>query len=369
MLLLLSLLLLAFVAPQDERIPPRETMRWEQYEDWCNVPVFVVPDLEGEGESWMTTQGVRSRRKDLRLHPRITETGSWEVLVSDFIDVILELKVLGDGEIRARACGVWHTDIGPNTMGPIIDLHGTVVLEERTAKGERPIRLRFELAGIETGGDIGPQPTRTRGEVVLSAESVTWNATFVVSESPDGDSGAPAEELSLVTIRGPKERIKARGRVDRFGRRQGKWSTWYETGVRQSSSVFRDGIRHGSWISYLADGRIYEQGNFEDGMRSGRWVERSPYFDSMSTNIGFYEMDRKTGEWIDFWGDGTMRARGSYENGRATGLWRRWWPNGTKQSEGYVQDGLPAGHWTLWHEDGVVKEERTYRERRPRRDS
>ena len=67
----------------------------------------------------------------------------------------------------------------------------------------------------------------------------------------------------------------------------------------------------------------------------------------------------KSGEWLERWADGTLRARGAFESGRRSGPWTRWWPNGNKLSEGSMKNGYPIGEWTYWNEDGSVKEVKT----------
>jgi antitoxin component YwqK of YwqJK toxin-antitoxin module len=58
----------------------------------------------------------------------------------------------------------------------------------------------------------------------------------------------------------------SKNRLDRSGRKQGYWESYYSDGVLQSKGLYKNDERHGIWEYYYSDGdliktKIYKNNN------------------------------------------------------------------------------------------------------------
>ena len=70
--------------------------------------------------------------------------------------------------------------------------------------------------------------------------------------------------------------------------------------------------------------------------------------------------DVKTGEWTEWYANGTRRFEGTFENGKPIREHTWWHPNGQRMLSGNYEAGLSEGLWTRWHPTGMKQEEGTY---------
>ncbi len=69
---------------------------------------------------------------------------------------------------------------------------------------------------------------------------------------------------------------------------------------------------------------------------------------------------KKTGakEFIHYYRDGTVWARGQTLNGSATGYWEWFRKDGTKMGSGYFENGQQVGEWINYDKAGKVEKVR-----------
>jgi len=333
--------------------------------DWIDVPAFAVEAIDLASGSWMARDGHERRGEELFVLGRVAASGTLEVLASDFdglwgVDLLLRVTIDGMGRVTVEASSSWHTGVGSHLGGPIVDLHGDVRIEERTAETAGPLRMGFRLAGIQANRGQASSPVLLEGGLeVAIAEPETRPVVSAPGWSPPLMLPRPEPaDLREVSMRWPDGTRRTHGWVDTTGRRQGVWNTWYANGNPQSRSTFMGGERNGSWCSYNTRGSVYEQGLFIFGRRAGAWSKYGWGHDRLSEH-GHYVQGQKQGEWTEYYADGrSVRARGVFEEGSKTGPWTAWWPNGNKQSKVSYQRGYPVGAWDFWNEDGSLKETR-----------
>ena len=57
----------------------------------------------------------------------------------------------------------------------------------------------------------------------------------------------------------------------RFGKKHGKWASFYPTGQLQSETEYENGHRTGKTIVWYQNGKVMYEGNYKNDQRSGIW--------------------------------------------------------------------------------------------------
>ena len=68
----------------------------------------------------------------------------------------------------------------------------------------------------------------------------------------------------------PDFKTKALGKTIN-GKREGKWTYWFQNGNKWTEAEFVDGLQHGEQTVYHENGQTYYKGNLENGIRVGEW--------------------------------------------------------------------------------------------------
>ena len=97
------------------------------------------------------------------------------------------------------------------------------------------------------------------------------------------------------------------------GKRDGKWTTWYENGQKRSKANWDNGKRDGKWTTWYDNGEKLAQKKFKNGKKVGRWRE-----------------------WYD---DGQIKVVDFYKDGKLDGNSSKWDKNGQKTFEATYTDG------------------------------
>ncbi len=87
-------------------------------------------------------------------------------------------------------------------------------------------------------------------------------------------------------------RVYAKGTIE-DGLRQGLWTFWYRSGVKQMEGLYKDGVQQGEWTKWWTNGTMATQGSFEGGWMHGKWID---CFDSGEiAQESHWEKGRRTG--------------------------------------------------------------------------
>lgn len=190
-------------------------------------------------------------------------------------------------------------------------------------------------------------------------------------------------------------------RKDGLGRKQGDWKTFYEEGqikdVEQYSSDIKNGyfkwfdkdgnlIRiekyvNGSLIEdapeiqthdliteYYANGNIKTIGSYRNNIAEG---VRREYNEDGSAKAGYImhkgkiigkgiidDSGKKQGDWIEYYMNGKVRAKGSYTNHVRNGKWLFYHENGVLEQSGFfTADGKHTGLWIWYYNNGQLRRE------------
>ena len=69
------------------------------------------------------------------------------------------------------------------------------------------------------------------------------------------------------------------------GKRDGKWTTWYENGQIKSEEYYKDGERDGKWTTWYETGQIKSEISFKDG-NSTTWHKNGQIMSEKSIEDG-----------------------------------------------------------------------------------
>lgn len=97
----------------------------------------------------------------------------------------------------------------------------------------------------------------------------------------------------------------------------------------------------------------HRDGYYSGGKREGRWTYW--YQSGQKRCEGNYSGGKKEGRWTYWHRNGQKAEEGDYSGGNKEGQWTTWWEiNGQKLSEGFYGGGEKCGVWTEWDRDGQV---------------
>ncbi|HKP94570.1 MAG TPA: hypothetical protein VJ385_02320 [Fibrobacteria bacterium] len=145
--------------------------------------------------------------------------------------------------------------------------------------------------------------------------------------------------------------VVEKGSFDAQGRKDGTWEAFYAEGKRASVMHFRGGLDQDSAYAWDEAGRLKERAHFDSGTG-----ERLAY-DSLGHLIErrHFLKGRPDGESWTYWPQGGKRALLLYKDGKPATM-QKWHPNGRPMADGVFADGHRTGEWKDWWENGTLKE-------------
>jgi len=193
-------------------------------------------------------------------------------------------------------------------------------------------------------------------------------------------------------------------RKDGYGRKQGRWCTFYDRGSLKSETTYKDDRKNGYLKEYAENGDLlriskyvddviqpeaeeiqkmetrneyYPDGNirvsamFRNGVPEGIKREYSAdgnvekaylYKNGIIIGEGIVKDDgNRDGHWKDYYPDGSLKAEGNYDNGRQTGEWTYYHSNGRIEQTGkFNRQGKFEGTWKWYFDTGQLLREETY---------
>jgi len=102
--------------------------------------------------------------------------------------------------------------------------------------------------------------SNTEDEVADKAEVFVASDQPVNGKIPDGD----------FSIKYPDGTIKINGQM-LDNKRVGGWTSYYESGVKQSETTYKNGILNGKTASFYANGQVRYIGYYMGGKKEGKW--------------------------------------------------------------------------------------------------
>jgi len=120
--------------------------------------------------------------------------------------------------------------------------------------------------------------------------------------------------------------------------KMGLWKFWSATQPHYliSEETYHNDIRHGLSVKYYPDSTVAEKVAWDMGNRSG--------------------------EWLQYYPDGSVCLRAEYLEGKLEGPFSYYHPNGRLQYEGRYHADHRTGDWMVFKEDGSLKQIITYKD-------
>lgn len=188
----------------------------------------------------------------------------------------------------------------------------------------------------------------------------------IVQENP--------EELALLDIRkGYYEngQVKWEGTYNYLGEKEGTFKSYEDNGDLKDAAVYSKGIllakgklnkegeRIEEWIFFYPDSALRAKGEYKDGLRFGLWVFY--HNNGKLEQKGKYVKDEKPhGDWIWYYPNGQVWREEGFWKGKEDGLATEYSDTGSVVSKGQYIDGKKDGPW--YYEMGDHKEEGNYLE-------
>ncbi len=183
-------------------------------------------------------------------------------------------------------------------------------------------------------------------------------------------------------------------KINENGERSGTWVKFHKNGAIAFRNNYKNGLLHDKQYVYnqqgeLVDQSVYNKGNYlrystdlfaldvtikKEFDTDSNLIFRGVYKDSVPvgmhrwydstgtlTKVGVYSTkgklegeglitaagDRK-GDWILYYSEGAIEAKGKYANNKRIGQWTFYYPNGQLFQEGTYYQGAPEGEW-IWY--------------------
>ncbi|WP_124398366.1 toxin-antitoxin system YwqK family antitoxin [Thermaurantimonas aggregans] len=154
--------------------------------------------------------------------------------------------------------------------------------------------------------------------------------------------------------------------------KEGIWEYYYPDGSIQEKGEYKRDLLNGKWLSYCTngnilkeisyingkeegllreydcDGNLIKEANYEDGLLNGPWFLSLNNF----TEKGQYLNDLKSGKWLTFYDDVTLKSEVYYENGLLNGSYTIYYPDGKKMITGNYLFGKRDGIWSFYDQNG-----------------
>lgn len=323
-------------------------------DDWTTVPVKVVSRIDVPATAhvgWQESTMRHSVKADGEKRSVHVTDGEWHS--GKTLDLVFDVDAEGVPVAWTRATE--YSDVGGEGVQPIVDMVGTVEIEQRASDAETPVRIRYDLVGIRVLFDQ-LTPWHVTGAVELDHTQLPWSAAF----EPGSRSASELDEVPRPTLLTWQSGMpRAYGHVDARGLRVGLWTTWWPSGARQSVTEFVDGRRAGKWRAFGREGAAKSEGQLVGGEQHGAWKEFTRRFDVPAIEAGSYAQGAKDGRWTVTLATGVVVDEGAFAMGREVGVWTDRWPNGEVRRIGdYDEFGDGRVRWKRWNERGEYEGER-----------
>ncbi len=121
--------------------------------------------------------------------------------------------------------------------------------------------------------------------------------------------------------------------------------------------VLENGLREGDWIFYYSDGTIKAKGKYKEGLKFGEWIYYHP--NGKKEQKGTYRTkERPHGTWTWWYDNSEIQRKEEFRNGKEDGDIIEYNDTGKVILKGQYEDGLKEGLWL--YDEGDYKQEGEY---------
>jgi antitoxin component YwqK of YwqJK toxin-antitoxin module len=163
------------------------------------------------------------------------------------------------------------------------------------------------------------------------------------------------------------------------GKPEGKWISYYPTGVKKSVCIRKNNLLDRTWIFFNEVGNLEKKIDYLRNKRNGYSITYQ-FNDRINRNIVvskiLYVNDIRQGKGLFYYNDGTLKEEAYYEDGQREGLALEYNKEGRVITEKiykqgalleinrvnrYNKNGKKDGIWRTYHDNGLVKKEIPYK--------
>ncbi len=132
---------------------------------------------------------------------------------------------------------------------------------------------------------------------------------------------------------------------------------YHDNGKLMSYGIYRDMKKDSLWLNFGPSGRISNSENYKsdllDGKKTIYYVPEDPTDKTqVVSTVMNYKQGKLDGEYIEYFNNGTIKAKGSYVNDKKDGIWVRYHVTGKKMVEERYRNGLKYGWSYAFNEGG-----------------
>lgn len=140
---------------------------------------------------------------------------------------------------------------------------------------------------------------------------------------------------------------------------------FYPDGIMAAEGTYMAQKKEGLWKFYSDSQPSYLVGEeyYTQDIRNG--LSQKYYPDSTLAETVTWDNGNRTGEWLQYYPDGTVCLRAEYIAGKLEGLFSYYHPNGNLYYEGNYKDDFRTGDWMVFNYDGSLKQIIAYKEGKP----
>jgi len=134
------------------------------------------------------------------------------------------------------------------------------------------------------------------------------------------------------------------------GKRNGRWSWWYENGRNKEIIYWESGKKVGSYKKWYENGKLASKIYYDDDKKNG--FASAWYINGVKKYEGIYRQGLMDGRWIYWDQNNRIQNEENYEYGLKSGISISFYNNGQKKEQSNWLDGEKHGSWNYWSQDG-----------------
>ncbi len=140
------------------------------------------------------------------------------------------------------------------------------------------------------------------------------------------------------------------GSYNNKGEVDGKWKWYYQSGNLQREENYINGVQNGMYTEYSDDKKEIVKGEYIDGLEEGFW--KTEIEDHKEE--GKYINGVREENWKHYFQNGKIKYEGKYIDGAQNGRHVHFWDNGNKKEEGRYIMGIKDGEWRKYDYNGEI---------------
>lgn len=142
----------------------------------------------------------------------------------------------------------------------------------------------------------------------------------------------------------------------------GEFKRYYEDESVKSILIYSENGDTADATIFHYNGFISSRGRYINQKKEGKWKFYSATEEGYLICEENYSGNKKEGESVKYYPDGTLAERVIYKNDLREGEWLRFHPNGKPLLRAYLKNDRRNGRYEVWYDDGIPEISGFYKE-------